>query len=511
MGIGAPKDLSECRRFFFEPANSKHRMYEALRAYFVDELPSAKVAESFNYSPGSFQVLCHHFRRDADPNFFVSTRPGPRSQPKKSAARDLIVRLRKQNHSVYEISDALKEQQCPLSPTAVREVLKQEGFAPLPRRLDVERPQGPRPTIEAVADVRQMSLAPRTFTTTCGGLFLFVPDLVRLHLDSLVQAAHLPGSKRIPAGHALRACLALKLWSMERHSHVMALAADEGLALFAGLNAFPKKSYLSEYSSRLEHRRITRLLAAWHEKVHGVDLFAGESFNLDFHSVPYYGEHPALERHYVSMRSRRQPSVLVFLAQDAGSQVFCYSNADLRKGEEAEEVFQFIAFWKKAHGKLPSHLVFDSKLTTYEGLARLDKMNIPFITLRRRSPKLLKEIVLLPRSAWRTVELDVPTRKYRTPRVYEQTISLAGRSLRQLFVQDLGHEEPTILLTNQRHTTTKALLTRYAQRMLIENALSDAVRFFHIDALSSAVGLKVDFDMALLVLASGLYRLIAQR
>ena len=191
--------------------------------------------------PDRFQVLCHHFRRDADPNFFVSTRPGPRSQPKKSAARDLIVHLRKQNHSVYEISDALKEQQCPLSPTAVREVLKQEGFAPLPRRLDDERPQGPRPTIEAVADVRQMSLAPRTFTTTCGGLFLFVPDLVRLHLDSLVQAAHLPGSKMIPAGHALRACLALKLWSIERHSHVMALAADEGLAWFAGLNVSPRK------------------------------------------------------------------------------------------------------------------------------------------------------------------------------------------------------------------------------------------------------------------------------
>jgi hypothetical protein len=138
-------------------------------------------------------------------------------------------------------------------------------------------------------------------------------------------------------------------------------------------------------------------------------------------------------------------------------------------------------------------------------------MQIPFITLRRRSPKLLKEIALLPRSAWRTIELDVPTRKYRTPRVYEQTIPLAGRVLRQMFVQDLGHDEPTILLTNQRHTPAQALVTRYAQRMLIENALSDAVRFFHIDALSSAVGLKVDFDMALLVLASGLYRLVARR
>jgi hypothetical protein len=244
---------------------------------------------------------------------------------------------------------------------------------------------------------------------------------------------------------------------------------------------------------------------------HGAELLPGESFNLDFHSVPYYGEHPIIERHYVSMRSRRQPSVLVFLAQDAGSHVFCYANADLRKGEEAEEVFHFIAFWKHTHGELPRHLVFDSKLTTQRGLARLDQMNIPFITLRRRSRKLLEQVYGLPPSAWRTLELDVPTRKYRTPRVYEQTVALAGRRFRQMFIEDLGHEEPTILLTNQRHAPAKALVTRYAQRMLIENALSDAVRFFHIDALSSAVGLKVDFDMALLVLASGLYRLVAQR
>jgi hypothetical protein len=155
--------------------------------------------------------------------------------------------------------------------------------------------------------------------------------------------------------------------------------------------------------------------------------------------------------------------------------------------------------------------VFDSKLTTHQGLARIDTMHIPFITLRRRSPNLVKEIVLLPRSAWRTVELDVPTRKYRTPRYYEQTVTLAGRRFRQMYLQDLGHEEPTILLTNERRTSPKALITRYAQRMLIENALSDAVRFFHMDALSSAVGLQVDFDMTLLVVASGLYRLLAAR
>jgi hypothetical protein len=147
---------------------------------------------------------------------------------------------------------------------------------------------------------------------------------------------------------------------------------------------------------------------------------------------------------------------------------------------------------------------------SFHNLARLDRMGISFITLRRRSLQLLKEIVLLPRSAWRTIELDVPTRKYRTPRVFEQKVSLAGATFRQLFIQDLGHDEPTILLTNQHRLSAKKLITRYAQRMLIENALSDAVRFFHMDALSSAVGLKIDFDMVLLVIASGLYRKLAK-
>ena len=486
-------------------------MYEALRAFFVDGRPSGEVARDFGYSVGSFRVMCHHFRRDTERVFFVAPQRGPTFQPKKSAARDLVVTLRKQNHSVYEISEVLKEKRFPLSPTAVRELLREEGFAALPRRLDEERPHRPHPTIEPVADVRQFSLEPHSFSTRCGGLFLFLPDLVELATDRLADAARLPGSKMIPAGHALRACLALKLWSLERKSHVMALVADEGLALFSGLNVTPKKSYLSECASRVDRERTTRLLAAWHQSAAEHGLGKGTSFNLDFHSVPYYGEHPIIERHYVSARSRRQPSVLAFLAQDAQDRTFCYSNADLRKGEEAEEIFRFITFWKSTHGELPRQLVFDSRLTTYANLARLDEMGILFMTLRRRSPRLLKEIKSLPRSAWRKVELDVPTRKYRTPRVHEASIHLAGCRLRQLYILDLGHEEPTILLTNEPHTSASKLITRYAQRMLIENALSDAVRFFHMDALSSAVGLKVDFDMALLVMASGLYRLIARR
>src|SRR5215831_14092126 len=507
MAIRTQYNITKLHRFFSEPSSPRQRQYEALRAYFFEQSPSAEVAKRFAYSAGAFRVLCHTFRRGGLPDFFAVGRPGPRTQPKKSAAVEKIVELRKRNYSIYEISQELKAQRTPLSATAVGEVLAAEGFARLPRRRDDERPARIGPTIEAVADVREFSLAPREFTTRVGGLFLFIPDLVRFNPETLAERAKLPGSHMIPALQALLSSLALKLWSIERKSHIMALVADDGLGLFSGLNVIPKKSFLSEYASRITPQKVAALLGAWHGALAGETILPGQSFNLDFHSVPYFGEHPLVESHYLSKRSRRQPSILTFLAQDADSQVFCYSNADIRKGEEADEVFRFIDFWTRQHGSPPQFLVFDSKLTTYEGLDRLDEAGITFMTLRRRSRKLLEEVARLAPSAWRTITLDVPHRKYRTPRVYEQKACPRQKTFRQFFIADLGHENPTILLTNDRKSTANQLITRYARRMLIENALSDA----HIDALSSSVGFKVDYDMALLVLASGLYRLMANR
>jgi hypothetical protein len=512
--IGDINTLTNPARFFLEPGSPRQRQYEALRAFFVEGRPSADVAKAFGYTSGAFRVLCHQFRHDPDKRQFfqppsVGRPPGARSQDRVRAE---VVALRKKNYSVQDISRTFSERGEKLTPAAARDILREEGFAPLPRRLDEERPESIGPAVQPYADVRQFSLGTREFTTDCGGLFLFVPDLVRLNVPQIADVAGLPGSKPIPAAHALLSALALKLWSIERKSHVMALAADEGLALFSGLNTTPKKSFLSEYSHRLERRHTLRVLGAWQDALAGEQLVPGESINLDFHSLPYAGEHPVVQKHYVAMRSRRQPSILAFMAQDADSNVFCYANADLRKGEEAEEVFRFIDFWKEHHeGRLPAELVFDSKLTTQKGLARLDAMGIPFITLRRRDKRLLDDAAALPASAWRTVSLDNVTRKFRTPRVFEQSVTIERRQLRQLFIEDLGHEETTILLTNQQTKPAKRLITRYAHRMLIENALSDAVRFFHMNALSSAVAFKVDFDLALLVIASGLYRLLARR
>src|ERR1700682_1284418 len=109
MQTRTPVVLTDPQRFFLQPHHPKQRQYEALRAYYIQGRSSAKAARDFGYSPGAFRVLCHSFLRDPHPSFFVTSRPGPRSQPKKSAARSLIISLRKQNHSIYEISQILKE------------------------------------------------------------------------------------------------------------------------------------------------------------------------------------------------------------------------------------------------------------------------------------------------------------------------------------------------------------------------------------------------------------------
>lgn len=507
------ESLTDLARLFLQPQNSTHRQYEALRAYFVEGLPSAEAARRSGYTPGSFRVLVHQFRQDPHRQFFLPPAKGPKSAPKRDRLREKVICLRKQNLSIYDISQALRREAEPLSPVAVSLILKDEGFARLPRRQDEERPPATRPTAAAVANVAELDLSPRRFRTRFGGLFLFLPALVPADLESILQQADFPGSQMVPAPQAVRSLLGLKLFGTARHSHVMSYVFDEGLALFAGLNVAPKRSFLTEYSCRVAPEAHRKLMRRWFDAMNKMGLPRGASFDLDFHTVPFHGQDALTEKHYVSKRSRRQKGVLAFLAQDADTRVFCYANAGVRKQEQNDEIFAFVDFWKQRTGRLPEELIFDSKLTTYANLDRLNRLGVRFITLRRRSPKMMAEIAAEPMSAWRRIEIEGVSRTYRTPRILDRRITLQDYQgpIRQLTAADLGHEDPTLLLTNQLTRSAPQLIRRYAQRMVIENTIADGIDFFHMDALSSAVAMKVDCDLQLTLMASSLYRLLGQR
>jgi transposase len=502
------------RAFFLRPSLPAHRLYEALRAVVVDGEPVRTVAPRFHYTPGSLAVYCSRFRAGGLAPFFQARRPGPKSQPKKAPARERALALRKQNHSVYDIQRVLRHEGQPLSVRAIWEILREAGFARLPRRADEERPQYPRAEAAAVADRRAFTLAAGTqFTTPAAGLFLFVPLLVTLEVPALVRQAGLPGTRPIPPLHYLLALLALKLLGKERISHVMDLCHDPGAALFAGLNALPKTTALTTSSYRLTRAGTLRWLRALVQAARGHRLLPGRSFNVDFHAVPHFGEASVLEKHYVPRRSHAEKSVLVFLAQDGTSRALCYSNARVLKAQQPTEILRFVAFWERTTGRVPQELVFDSRLTTVAVLAQLDARGIRFLTLRRRNEKLIADLLALPRAAWTPCHLDVPHRKYRDPLLYETRVRLKDYpgELRQLAIKGLGRELPTLLLTNALTADPAPLLTRYAQRMVVENAIADGVHFFHLDALCSGLQLEVDFSVALTVAANLCYRLFARR
>src|SRR5258708_32935026 len=183
-----------------------------------------------------------------------------------------------------------------LTPQRQYEALRAFFFQKLPSAVVV------RPEFVASADVRALDLQPRTFRTRVGGLFVFVSLMRELRLREVVRQAKLPGSAMIPAEQAIRTLLALKLVGKERKSHVMDLVSDEGIALFAGLNVVPKRSYLAAYSSSVDDRAIERLMAAWFDETTRAGLKHGASIDLDFHTVPTNSAEEPLEKPYVSRR-----------------------------------------------------------------------------------------------------------------------------------------------------------------------------------------------------------------
>lgn len=488
--------------FFASPVEAAHRRYEALRAYLYEGLPAATAAERHGYTAASLLSAARDFRAGRR-DFFLAARPGPKSAPAKEAARPAVIELRRAGHSAYEIAAALTRTATPLNRTGVAEICAEEGFPRLWTRPVADR-GGPRREIQPRAEILDFAQLPAHSETRLAGLLLAIPDLLALDLPGMVAAAGYPSTPRIPAVSYVLSLLALKLTATRRVSHVYDLAADRGAALFAGLVALPKTTALSTYSYRLDHTKQRKFLAALDKATLAAGLADGEALNLDFHAVMHWGEDPALDKHYVPRRSQRTRSVLTFFAEDAGSHTLLYGNADLAKATQNNEVLAFADHWRAVTGRDPGLLIFDSKVTTQAKLAELDARGIRFITLRARSPKLTAALHDLPASAWKPLTVARAGGKTRRVQVHEDpaaTLSRYPGALRQLAVAGLGHDEPTILISNDRDLPAKPLIEHYARRMNIEQRLAEAIRSFGLDALAGAVPLNVDLDIVLSVLA----------
>jgi hypothetical protein len=359
-----------------------------------------------------------------------------------------------------------------------------------------------------------LNLAPgRMLRTRTAGAFLFLPLLTALGFDRLVAEAHYPGSEMVPAHSALLSLLALKLLDKERRSHIGDFNFDEALGLFAGLNILPKKSFATDYSYRTGRDQQRTLLQGWVRALAPVMFPDPSGFSLDFHPIPYRGEPSGLDRHYLPRRGVAGPSVLSFFALEQESRCLCYSNADLTRADQDGELMRFVEFWHAITATDPRWLYFDSKLISYPEMSRVNQRGIHFVTIRRRGVAILRRLGRRPASDWRKAVIDTPKRCHRQIRYLEEVVHLRGYEgpVRQIAVTGLGHDQPTLFLSNHFEETPRELIIRYAGRNRIEDGLGISVNFFHLDCLASEVRLNVDLDAALTVIANGCYRWLGSR
>ena len=495
--------------YFLEPGEPVQRRYEALRCYFVEQASAEEVGARFGYSPATVHQLAAELRAGRS-SFFRSSKPGPKGPRKTHTVRDRVLVLRAQDRSVTEIAAALTTQGSPVSAQTVWAILKAEGL----ERLERRQPTGPAPRLEPVR-AKPINGWPTGARYDCdhAGLYLLLPAMAELGLDTLIGAARYPGTKTLSSFHSLGSLLLLKASRRGRAANAFPLGADAGLGLALGLVAIPKATHLTSYSYRVRRSSNVALLEGLSKRCRQVGLYTGEGgFNLDFHTIRHHGDEVPLEEHYVASRSQRTRSVLTFFAQDHASTEMVYANADITKAEQAREVIAFADYWSRVAGHDPGLLCFDSKVTTYPMLGELCARGITFLTLRQRGPKVLEALAALPATAWTTYTVKRSGR-YRHPHIHEQIIHLKGvdHPLRQIAVRNIGHEHPTLLITNDLTTPAKNLFTRYAERMIIENELDADISGFGLNALASGLPLNVDLDTTLTVLAGNCYRLLARK
>jgi transposase len=497
--------------YFTAPAGAAQRRYEALRAYFTDEMPAAEAADRFGYSTASIHQMATLLRKGRL-NLFAETRPGPKG-PRKATGqlRARALELRAAGHSVTEIAAALTSEGMPVSAQTVWQILDAEGLPRLPRRDEGRR--GPPARLDPVKAAALPSWPAQPLSLPCdhAGLLLLLPAITQIGLPDLVRQAGYPSTRELTSWQSIGTLLLAKCARQPRVSHAGTLADDAGLAFTLGLTALPKTTHLGTYSWRVRRDSNRQLLSGLVQALRPLGLATGEAgFNCDFHAIRHHGDQAVLEKHYVPRRSQRTRAVLTFFAQDHATSDMVYSNADITKAGQSAEIIAFADYWQQATGADPGLLVFDSQLTTYKILDQLSGRGIRWLTLRQRGKTELARLDGLPASAWKTAVI-ARSGRYRRPRLHEDLIKLKDVSskVRQIAITNIGRDEPTLLITNDLTAPGKNLFARYAERMMIENELDAYISGFHLDALTSGVPLNVDLDATLTVVAGNLYRLLA--
>lgn len=502
--------------YFQNPSTIAQKKYEALRTYFIDELSAKEVASQFGYTFRAFTSLVADFRKNRrdkpeEEPFFQIKKPGRKEMAQKQSMTKLVVDLRKKYQSVPDIKVTLDGIGMKVSEKAIYLIIKKEGFARLPRRPKKVRQEVSILKLKPEQSCELEFDSGDSFSSHSLGLLCFWPYIKKYGIDKIINASHYPETKAISKFSSIMSFLALKLSNIRRYSADDLWCMDRGSGFFAGLNVLPKSAWFSSYSHRVTREMnlsfLRKLHALWKESG-----YLGDTINLDFTTIPYWGEDGHLENNWSGKRRKSLSSMLAVLAQDPDSGLIDYGDADVLHENKNVVVLSFLDFYRQGEpNENLKYLVFDSKFTNYQNLSTLDSKGIKFLTIRRRGKKIVEEINALSSSSWTKKRVICAGNKSRTLKVHDSTLILKGydQEIRQVAITGHGKIKPALIITNDFELKAEEIVRKYSRRWLVEKSISEQIEFFHLNRVSSSMVIKVDFDLTMTIFAHNLYRLLA--
>lgn len=509
------RDHSDLADFFTNPISNRQRQYEAVRAIVIDRLETEAVAKKFGYKVNTVYSLIKN-AKTGKLQLFPQVAKGPKHRTTPVAIQEKIIQLRKQNLSSPDIHQRLTDEDIKISTRTIERILSDAGFKKLKRRtnkqLGITNKNKIIPQRSQHLDVRQL----KPFRVDCpvAGVFFFLPYIIESNIMDVVCTCNLPQSSDIGSVQACLSMLLLKLIGNQRLSQMDGYDHEPGLAVFAGLNVLPKATYMNSYSCLTSEAMLLdfqQQIITIFRKIYP-DFYRSHFINLDFHSIPHYGDESEMEKVWCGAKGKTMKGANTIFAQDSQSNAILYTRADILRKEEATEINKFVSYWKKINGNVDETLVFDCKFTKYKILDELTDDGIKFITLRKRYPKLIEQTQQLSPQNWQKVQLPIPKRKYQKVSLFENEVMLKNchNAFRQVIVKDHGRRQPTYIISNNNDLTLSTVLEVYARRWHIENKLAELVSFFNLNALSSPLMIRIHFDILWTLIADTLYHRFAQ-
>ena len=503
---------------YFGKINSvKQKQYDALRMYFMEGKTAKEVAEIFGYKHRGFTTIIEDFNKHIKENtgddyFFKEVKKGRKVSSQTSNAKVTVINLRKKYHSVDEIKTILDSTDINISESTIYNIIKDAGFSRLPRRSKLTKNELETPKIKA-SKSEKLPKRDTGFKSKSAGILSLLPYIKKYKIDQAITQSEYPGTKTIGKLNSILSFVALKASDIKRYSQDDKWCMDRGLGLFAGLNVLPKAAWFTSYSHRVTSNMNINFLKSM-QKIWVKDDLLGDTSNLDFTTIPYWGNNEHLENNWSGKRTKALPSMLAVLAHDPDTGIINYGNTNVVHKDESNEVLSFLDFYHSAtstNNKL-RYIVFDSKFTNYQNLNKLDKEGIRFITIRRRGKKLIDEINQIPAKEKKSIRVEMAGNKKRTLKVYEQEVDLKDYNgkVRQISITGHGKIKPAIIITNDFDISASEVVRRYARRWIVEKAISEQIDFFHLNSVSSSMVIKVDFDLTMSILTHNIFRLFAK-